>query len=157
MEKEIKCPYCNSDRLSLHQRGFNVGKAVAGKVLTGSFGWGAVAGSLGSSDLVYTCLDCGKTFNIKAAKRDYSYEDKQKMKEFDKYVSTEKEESQYYLCDCGKEFYASPLSPICPRCGRRQTEKNITTPAKSEKISNSWIGIAVILIAIVALILWLAL
>lgn len=68
MQAKMKCPRCGSKNIQLagkHRKGFSVGKAVGGAVLTG--GIGALAGFAGKqtkkSDWV--CLDCGKLFTIK--------------------------------------------------------------------------------------------
>lgn len=65
---KMKCPRCGSTNIQLagkHRKGFSVGKAVGGAVLTG--GIGALAGfagkQTGKSDWV--CLDCGRSFTIK--------------------------------------------------------------------------------------------
>lgn len=67
-KEKMKCPRCGSKNIQLagkHRKGFSVGKAVGGAVLTG--GIGALAGFAGKqtkkSDWV--CLDCGKSFTIK--------------------------------------------------------------------------------------------
>ncbi|WP_331198051.1 hypothetical protein [Limosilactobacillus pontis] len=59
------CPYCfskNVQPLGQHRKGFSVGKAVGGAVLTG--GVGAVAGFLGKNtkQTDFVCMDCGKQF-----------------------------------------------------------------------------------------------
>lgn len=68
LKAKMKCPRCNSTNIQpvgKHKRGFSVGKAVGGAVLTG--GVGTLAGfagkQTGKSDWV--CLDCGKSFTIK--------------------------------------------------------------------------------------------
>ncbi len=70
----IKCPKCSSDQLTANQKGFSGGKALAGAVLTG--GVGLLAGTIGSKDIIITCLACGNQFKPgedkeAAAKRDY--------------------------------------------------------------------------------------
>lgn len=68
LKEKMKCPRCGSQNIQLagkHRKGFSVGKAVGGAVLTG--GVGALAGFAGKqtkkSDWV--CLDCGRSFTIK--------------------------------------------------------------------------------------------
>ena len=66
----MKCPRCGSQNIQLagtHKKGFSVGKAVGGAILTGGVGGiGSLAGftgkQTGQSDWV--CLDCGKSFTI---------------------------------------------------------------------------------------------
>lgn len=60
-----RCPKCGSTDLSIlgqHKKGFSVGKAVGGAILTG--GIGAVAGFAGkkTKKVDYVCNNCGKTF-----------------------------------------------------------------------------------------------
>ena len=61
-KKEITCPKCGSDQLSANKKGFGVGKAVAGAVLTG--GVGLLAGFIGSRKIYVTCLACGHQWTI---------------------------------------------------------------------------------------------
>ncbi|PWT35762.1 hypothetical protein DKZ22_10920 [Limosilactobacillus reuteri] len=61
----MKCPKCRSTNvqpLGVHKKGFSVGKAIGGAVLTG--GVGAVAGFLGknTNQTDFVCMDCGKQF-----------------------------------------------------------------------------------------------
>ena len=56
------CPKCGSDQLSANKKGFGVGKAVAGAVLTG--GVGLLAGFIGSQKIYVTCLACGHQWTI---------------------------------------------------------------------------------------------
>lgn len=71
LKEKMKCPRCGSQNIQLagtHKKGFSVGKAVGGAILTGGAGGiGSLAGftgkQTGQSDWV--CLDCGKTFTIK--------------------------------------------------------------------------------------------
>ena len=57
---EIVCPKCGSNQLSANKKGFSGAKAVGGAILTG--GIGLLAGTIGSNDILITCLACGKTF-----------------------------------------------------------------------------------------------
>jgi hypothetical protein len=57
---EIKCPKCKSNQLSANKKGFSGKKAFAGVLLTG--GIGALAGTIGSNNVVITCLNCGHEF-----------------------------------------------------------------------------------------------
>lgn len=60
-EKEyLVCPKCGSKELHSQKKGFSGGKAVAGAVLTG--GIGLLAGTIGSKDVLITCLKCGNRF-----------------------------------------------------------------------------------------------
>lgn len=51
------CPKCHSTFLSANKKGYRVGNAVAGVVLTG--GIGLLGGFLGSNKVRITCLKCG--------------------------------------------------------------------------------------------------
>lgn len=57
---KVTCPKCGSDQISSNKKGFSAGKAAAGAVLTG--GIGLLAGGIGSSKVICTCLACGNQF-----------------------------------------------------------------------------------------------
>lgn len=56
----MRCPKCNSTQLTSNKKGFSVGKAAAGVLLTG--GVGLLAGGIGSGKVNITCLKCGYKF-----------------------------------------------------------------------------------------------
>ncbi len=63
--KKPHCPNCHSTNiqpLGQHRKGFSVGKAVGGAVLTG--GVGTLAGFAGkkTKKTTFVCMDCGKQF-----------------------------------------------------------------------------------------------
>lgn len=66
MSEEIKCPRCKSNQITANKKGFSVGKAAAGALLTG--GVGLLAGTIGSNKVVITCLACGHQFKPGAQK-----------------------------------------------------------------------------------------
>ena len=53
-----RCPRCGSTSLSANKKGFGVGKALVGTMLTG--GIGLLAGNIGAKKVRVTCLKCGK-------------------------------------------------------------------------------------------------
>lgn len=61
---KIKCKYCKSTNVSFMQnnrKGFSIGKAVGGAILTGGIGTLAgFAGKKGKNE--WHCSDCGRTF-----------------------------------------------------------------------------------------------
>jgi len=57
----IKCRRCGSGQLSANNKGFGLGKAVAGGVLLGPAG--LLAGFIGSGQVKITCLRCGHTWD----------------------------------------------------------------------------------------------
>lgn len=59
---EICCPFCGSTQITANKKGFGVGKAAAGAILTGNI-IGASAGMIGSNKIIITCLKCGKQFS----------------------------------------------------------------------------------------------
>lgn len=59
-EPVAHCPKCGSTSLTGNKKGFGVGKAVVGAVLTG--GIGLAAGNIGAKKVRVTCLNCGKQF-----------------------------------------------------------------------------------------------
>lgn len=58
MPDQIKCPKCGSEQITANKKGYSVGKAAAGVILTG--GIGLIAGAHGSGKIVITCLACGE-------------------------------------------------------------------------------------------------
>jgi len=60
MSKKITCPKCGSDQITANKKGYSVGKAAAGVILTG--GIGLIAGAHGSGKVKITCLSCGETW-----------------------------------------------------------------------------------------------
>jgi len=60
-EDKLYCPHCGSTQLTANKKGFGVGKAAAGAILTG--GVGLLAGFIGSGKVKVTCLKCGKTMD----------------------------------------------------------------------------------------------
>ena len=71
-ENLLRCPKCNSTQLSSNKKGFSGGKALTGAVLTG--GIGLLAGTIGSGNVVITCLKCGHKY-----KAGDFYKEKQKI------------------------------------------------------------------------------
>lgn len=69
-KKSIHCPNCKSQNVQFMQnkrKGFSVGKAAGGAILTG--GIGTLAGFAGKAgDNQWICMDCGRTFETKAKK-----------------------------------------------------------------------------------------
>lgn len=59
-ETPIRCPNCKSTQLSTNKRGFSLGKAAAGGIITG--GIGLLGGFIGSGKVKITCLKCGKSW-----------------------------------------------------------------------------------------------
>lgn len=54
------CPKCASISVQPMKKGFSVGKAVVGGVLTG--GIGLLAGTIGSKNIEMHCLKCGHKY-----------------------------------------------------------------------------------------------
>jgi tellurium resistance protein TerD len=57
LSDRIYCKKCGSSQIATNAKGFGVGKALTGLVAVGPLG--LVAGALGSSKLIVTCLACG--------------------------------------------------------------------------------------------------
>ena len=64
-EKQIECPMCSSTQLTANKKGFGLGKAAIGGILTG--GIGLLGGFIGSGKVKITCLNCGHSW--KAGKK----------------------------------------------------------------------------------------
>jgi DNA-directed RNA polymerase subunit RPC12/RpoP len=58
---QARCPKCNSTSLTGQKKGFGVGKALVGGLLT-PLGIGLVAGNIGAKKVRVTCMKCGKQF-----------------------------------------------------------------------------------------------
>ena len=56
-DDKLYWPKCGSSQLVANKKGFGVGKAITGAILTG--GVGLLAGFLGSGKIKVTCLRCG--------------------------------------------------------------------------------------------------
>lgn len=74
-----KCPYCGSTALSGHKQGYDVSAGIGGSMLFGKLGW--TIGDIGSSQVIVTCLNCGKQFKPGQRLSDIRYE-KWKEKEW---------------------------------------------------------------------------
>lgn len=55
------CPKCGSTALSANKKGFGLGKAVAGGLITGG-AVGLLGGFIGSNKVEVTCINCGHKF-----------------------------------------------------------------------------------------------
>lgn len=64
---KLYCPHCGSQQLTANKKGFGVGKAAAGAILTG--GVGLLAGFIGSGKVKVTCLKCGQTMSAGQLRR----------------------------------------------------------------------------------------
>lgn len=64
---KVKCPHCKGYNIQVmgnDRKGFSIGKAVGGAILTGGIGTLAgFAGKKGKYDCF--CIDCGKRFKAK--------------------------------------------------------------------------------------------
>ena len=56
-EEPLRCPKCRSIYITANKKGFGLGKALVGGVLTG--GVGLLVGFIGSGKVKCTCLKCG--------------------------------------------------------------------------------------------------
>lgn len=71
MAKKVKCPKCKSLNVQLmgqDRKGFSVGKAIGGALITGATGGlgGALAGFIGKKGKYdMFCSDCGSRFQVK--------------------------------------------------------------------------------------------
>lgn len=62
MDKQgiVYCPRCKSTQITANKKGFGLGKALLGGVLTG--GVGLLAGCIGKNKIECVCLKCGHKF-----------------------------------------------------------------------------------------------
>lgn len=74
----IRCPKCYSSNLHVDKKGFSGGRAFVGAITVGNLG--LLAGTIGSNDILITCLKCGHKFNpVKDAKRERERKAQEKM------------------------------------------------------------------------------
>lgn len=69
MAKKVKCPKCKSVNVQMmgqDRKGFSVGKAIGGVILSGGLGLGSLAGFVGKKGKYDVfCGDCGHRFQVK--------------------------------------------------------------------------------------------
>lgn len=56
----VYCPRCLSTQISANQKGYGIGKGVAGAIVAGPLG--LAVGMLGKNNIKCTCLKCGYKF-----------------------------------------------------------------------------------------------
>lgn len=61
-EKSVCCPKCGSTQLTTNKKGYSLGKAIAGGVITLTPIVGVATGLIGKNKIIITCLNCGKQF-----------------------------------------------------------------------------------------------
>lgn len=89
MPEEIKCPKCKSTQITANKKGFSIGKAAAGALLTG--GVGLLAGTIGSNKVIITCLACGHQFKP-GAHKETAAEQYQRLKAMREKIEQERRE-----------------------------------------------------------------
>lgn len=149
-DEPIRCPKCHSTQIHVDKKGFSVGKAIAGGMLTGNVLVAAAAGGIGMNNIELTCLKCGHKFKANEAYYTTSVEHDRKIAEFEKHVTQERVQTTMYKCDCGKESCLPIDRAVCPKCGRRLNDNNKFTPLQPTK---GCLGILIIPIIIATLLL----
>lgn len=129
-EEPIRCPKCYSSQIYVDKRGFKAGRAVAGGLLTGNMIAAVAAGGIGMDKIELTCLKCGHKFKIKDAAKSNKVYDGQLNNGISVLESTK---TAMFECDCGKKSCLETYHPICPKCGRLLTEKNMYVEKNPEK------------------------
>lgn len=61
-EDIVRCPECGSTQLTANKKGYSLGKAIAGGVITLTPIVGVATGLIGKNKIIITCLSCGKQF-----------------------------------------------------------------------------------------------
>jgi DNA-directed RNA polymerase subunit RPC12/RpoP len=146
-DEQIRCPKCGSSQIHSDKKGFSTGKAIAGTV-AGGVVVGALAGTIGSNKIEFTCLKCENKFKIGE-----SYAGTLKTeanKELSKmYVGAEANKT--YKCHhCGR---TASSKNYCPSCGCRYNETDLYVYEKPSK--KRYLGVAFTLIGLCCLIFFL--
>lgn len=152
-DEPIKCPKCGSTQIYVDKRGFKTGRAIAGGLITGNLLAAAVAGGIGMGKIEITCLKCGNKFKIGNTNNSTSSKTDIELAEFEKHVISKENKEQFsmYKCECGKIASMRVRNPICPKCGRRQSDQNLY---KYEKRSGCLCQIIIPIVLILFILLW---
>lgn len=67
-EQKLLCPKCSSSMISPHKKGFGLGKALLGLVITGPIG--LLGGCIGANSITVTCLSCGYNWKVGALQQE---------------------------------------------------------------------------------------
>jgi len=57
----LRCPHCQSDRITAGKKGFGFGKAIVGGILLGPVG--LLGGFIGSKKMEFACISCGRRWS----------------------------------------------------------------------------------------------
>ena len=96
-DEKLYCPYCGSSNLTANTKGFGVGKALTGAMLTG--GIGLLAGFVGSNKVKITCLKCGHSCSA-GDLHDKKQRD-ENLKEKERRANTIEWRTAYSICKVG--------------------------------------------------------
>lgn len=121
----IKCPECNSPEIHINKRGFKVGRAIVGGILTGNLFAATIAGGIGMNKIELTCSKCGHKFYIDKAKHLVKNKASNVLP---KGVNVSEIEYVNYRYECPicHKSYNGELHH-CPKCGRKFLEENKIT------------------------------
>lgn len=142
-DEPIRCPKCHSTQIHIAKRGFKMGRAITGGMITGNVLSAIIAGGIGMNNIELTCLKCGNKFKAGDAYSTTSATHDRKVHEFEQHVAKEREQTAMYKCVCGKESCLPVSAAICPKCGRKLNDNNKFTP-KYER--NGCMGVVALLI-----------
>ena len=149
-DEPIRCPKCHSTQIHVDKKGFSVGKAIAGGMVTGNILVAAAAGGIGMNDIELTCLKCGRKFKASETYSTTSVEHDRKIAEFENHVIQERTQTAMYKCACGKESCLPIDKTVCSKCGRQLNDNYKITPMQPTK---GCIGILIVPIIIATLLL----
>ncbi len=156
LNKTVICPNCGSKIIYIDKKGFSTKKAVVGGLFTGNVFVAAAAGGIGANKIVLTCLDCGKNFKIGegAHEVDIKLPSKAEVIEFERHVIPKEDmpETYSFECDCGRSF-TGERNAYCPSCGRKMSEKNLTTTDRLKPKRAGCLGFFLILISVLMVVL----
>lgn len=118
---EIVCPKCGSNQLTANKKGFSGTKAVGGAILTG--GIGILAGTIGSNNILITCLACGKRFKPGEGKKVTTYNQDSTISTKNKInLESNTKGNRIICCDCQTENFIN--HKFCKNCKKELNDQD---------------------------------
>ena len=131
----INCPHCNSTKVHIDKKGFDVGNSLCGALCLGPFG--LLCGGLGKDTLMGKCMNCGEEFDVDSCIKEHW----KKETEDDEYITQEEydalsdKEKKEYEDEAGEvETKTKQNKTFCPECGKKITQKGKFCASCGEKL-----------------------